>query len=49
MIAVGLGLLGIGIAWFFYGARARPVPRLASVQETLEHKFWFDELYDKVF
>ncbi len=49
VIAVGLGLLGIGIAWFFYGARARPVPRLASVQETLEHKFWFDELYDKVF
>ena len=26
-IAVGLGLLGIGVAWYFYGARARPVPR----------------------
>jgi NADH-quinone oxidoreductase subunit L len=49
VIAVGLGLLGIGIAWFFYGARARPVPRFAAVQETLEHKFWFDELYDRVF
>ena len=22
---------------------------MASIQETLEHKFWFDELYDKVF
>ena len=26
-----------------------PVPRWSVVQETLEHKFWFDELYDKVF
>jgi NADH-quinone oxidoreductase subunit L len=48
-IAVGLGLIGIGTAWIFYGARARPVPRWAAVQETLEHKFWFDELYDRVF
>ena len=47
--AVGLGLLGIGIAWMLYGARAWPVPRLAAVQTTLEHKLWFDELYDLVF
>jgi NADH:ubiquinone oxidoreductase subunit 5 (subunit L)/multisubunit Na+/H+ antiporter MnhA subunit len=25
------------------------VPRQAFVQRTLEHKFWFDELYDAVF
>jgi NADH-quinone oxidoreductase subunit L len=25
------------------------VPRSAGVQETLEHKFWFDELYDLIF
>jgi NADH-quinone oxidoreductase subunit L len=42
-------LVGIGIAWVFYGARTRPVPRWAAIQTTLEHKFWFDELYDVVF
>ncbi|HZC29273.1 MAG TPA: hypothetical protein VE269_06000, partial [Gaiellaceae bacterium] len=47
--AVGLGLGGIGVAWIFYGARRRPVPRLAFWQRTLEHKFWFDELYDVAF
>jgi NADH-quinone oxidoreductase subunit L len=48
-IAVGLGLVGIGVAWMLYGARAWPVPRWAAVQRTLEHKLWFDELYDAVF
>jgi NADH-quinone oxidoreductase subunit L len=49
VLAVGLGLVGIATAWTFYGARRRPVPRLARVQETLEHKLYFDELYDLVF
>jgi len=48
-LAVGLGLVGMGIAWLLYGARRRPVPRNAAVQDTLEHKFWFDELYDLIF
>ena len=48
-LAVGLGLIGIGIAWTLYGARRRPVPRWSAVQKTLEHKLWFDELYDTVF
>ncbi|MEO5576377.1 MAG: NADH-quinone oxidoreductase subunit L [Gaiellaceae bacterium] len=48
-LAVGLGLLGMLIAWTLYGARTRPVPRNAALQETLEHKLWFDELYDLVF
>jgi NADH-quinone oxidoreductase subunit L len=47
--AFALGLLGIGVAWFFYGARPRAVPRFAFWQRTLEHKFWFDELYDLAF
>jgi NADH-quinone oxidoreductase subunit L len=47
--AVALGVAGIGVAWVFYGARRRPVPRLAFWQRTLEHKFWFDELYDLAF
>ncbi len=48
-LAVGLGLVGMFVAWTLYGARTRPVPRNAAVQETLEHKFWFDELYDLIF
>jgi NADH-quinone oxidoreductase subunit L len=47
--AVALGLAGIGVAWVFYGARRREVPRFAFWQRTLEHKFWFDELYDAAF
>jgi NADH-quinone oxidoreductase subunit L len=48
-LAVGLGLVGIYAAWVFYGARKRPVPRVEGFQEILEHKFYFDELYDLIF
>ena len=48
-LAVGLGALGIFVAWTLYGARSRPVPHNAAVQDALEHKFWFDELYDLIF
>jgi NADH-quinone oxidoreductase subunit L len=48
-IAVTLGALGIWVAWYFYAARRRPVPRWAVAQEALERKLWFDELYDLVF
>ena len=48
-LAVGLGLLGMYVAWTLYGARSRPVPRNAGVQDALEHKLWFDELYDLIF
>jgi NADH-quinone oxidoreductase subunit L len=48
-LAVGLGLAGMALAWTFYGARSRAVPRSPFAQETLEHKFWFDELYDLIF
>jgi NADH-quinone oxidoreductase subunit L len=49
VFAVLLGLAGIGAAWVLYGARTSPVPRFARLQRTLEHKFYFDELYDVVF
>ena len=42
-------LVGIYVAWVFYGARKRPVPHNEAVQDVLEHKFWFDELYDLIF
>jgi len=50
VLAVALGLAGIGVAWLLYAApRRRPVPRVAFWQRTLEHKFYFDELYDALF
>jgi NADH-quinone oxidoreductase subunit L len=48
-IAVALGALGIWVAWVFYGARSRAVPRLPALQLALERKLGFDELYDLVF
>ena len=48
-MAVTLGLVGVGIAWWLYGARRAEVPRNASAQNVLEHKLYFDELYDLVF
>jgi NADH-quinone oxidoreductase subunit L len=47
--AVGLGALGIWVAWTIYGARRREAPRQPFLQRTLEHKLWFDELYDALF
>jgi NADH-quinone oxidoreductase subunit L len=49
VLAVALGLAGIGVAWTLYGARRRPVPRSAFWQRLLEHKLYFDEAYDAVF
>jgi NADH-quinone oxidoreductase subunit L len=49
-LALLLGLGGMYVAWIFYGARQRrTVPRFAFPQRVLEHKFYFDELYDAVF
>jgi NADH-quinone oxidoreductase subunit L len=48
-LAVALGAVGIGVAWMLYGSREWEVPRLPALQRTLEHKLWFDELYDVVF
>jgi NADH-quinone oxidoreductase subunit L len=50
ILAVVLGLGGIGVAWLLYGApRRRAVLRSAFWQRTLEHKFYFDEAYDALF
>jgi NADH-quinone oxidoreductase subunit L len=49
VLSVGLGALGIGIAWWIYSARRVAVPKFAFGQRVLEHKFYFDELYDAVF
>ena len=48
-LAVLLGLLGIYVAWALYAAKTFAVPQFAFAQRVLEHKFYFDELYDAVF
>jgi NADH-quinone oxidoreductase subunit L len=48
-LAVGLGALGIGLAWWIYSARRAKVPRFELGQRVLERKFYADELYDAVF
>jgi NADH-quinone oxidoreductase subunit L len=49
IIAVTLGLAGIGVAWVLYGSRTSEVPRMAWAQTLLERKFYFDEAYDLAF
>jgi NADH-quinone oxidoreductase subunit L len=49
VVSVGLGLFGIGVAWWIYSAHRAEVPRFAFGQRLLEQKFYFDELYDAVF
>ena len=49
VLAVGLGALGIAIAWWIYSARRAEVPRFELGQRVLEHKLYFDEAYDAVF
>jgi NADH-quinone oxidoreductase subunit L len=49
VVAVALGLAGIGVAWWIYGARKAAVPRVPALQTLFERKFYVDELYDAVF
>jgi NADH-quinone oxidoreductase subunit L len=47
-LAVTLGLTGSLLAWRAFKA-GRELVADGPVRTTLEHKFWFDELYDAVF
>jgi NADH-quinone oxidoreductase subunit L len=49
LLAFMLGLAGIGVAALIYAKKWLAVPRWAFGQRVLEHKFYFDELYDLVF
>ncbi len=49
LLAVSLGLLGILAAWLVYVAERIPIPAWPRVRRTLEEKFWFDWLYDRIF
>jgi NADH-quinone oxidoreductase subunit L len=51
VLAVLLGLAGIGVAYVLYGRgeASLAVPRVPAVQRALEHKLYFDEAYDALF
>ncbi|HTZ04403.1 MAG TPA: NADH-quinone oxidoreductase subunit L [Gaiellaceae bacterium] len=49
LIAPALGIAGIVVAWLIWGKERIAVPKLPAVQRVLEHKFYFDELYDEIF
>jgi NADH-quinone oxidoreductase subunit L len=46
IVAVSLGLAGVTVAWLVYGAKRYAAP---SSWRVLQHKLYFDELYDAVF
>src|SRR5207253_3028440 len=46
LLAVLLGIAGIGFAWWLYGARRAAPPRALPL---FQNKFYFDELYDALF
>jgi NADH-quinone oxidoreductase subunit L len=49
VLAVGVGIAGVIVAWAVYSAGTVSVPQAPAVRGLLEHKFYFDELYDWVF
>jgi NADH-quinone oxidoreductase subunit L len=49
LLAVTLGVAGIAVAWATFSARELRVPEWRAARTVLEHKFYFDELYDWLF
>jgi NADH-quinone oxidoreductase subunit L len=49
VLAVALGIAGIAVAWAAFSARTFRVPEWRPARTVLEHKFYFDELYDVIF
>jgi NADH-quinone oxidoreductase subunit L len=49
VLAVGLGLAGMAVAWAVYSEGRLTVPQLPALQRALEHKLYFDEAYDVLF
>jgi NADH-quinone oxidoreductase subunit L len=48
-IVVIAGLAGIALAWAIYSEKSVTITAFPFWRRTLEHKFYFDELYDVVF
>jgi NADH-quinone oxidoreductase subunit L len=47
--AVLAGVAGIAIAWAIYAEKRLAIPKMPAVQRLLENKFYFDEVYDRLF
>jgi NADH-quinone oxidoreductase subunit L len=48
-ITVAIGLAGTWVAWAIYRTGRLSVPSWPAAQRALEHKLYFDELYDALF
>jgi NADH-quinone oxidoreductase subunit L len=48
-VTVLVGLAGIAVAWAVYGTSRIQVPAAPQLRRALEHKLYFDELYDALF
>jgi NADH-quinone oxidoreductase subunit L len=48
-VAVLVGLAGIALAWAIYSERRIAIPAVPVWRRTLENKFYFDWLYDRIF
>jgi len=49
VLPVIAGLVGIAVAWAIYSEQTIKIPAAPFWRRLLEHKFYFDELYDAVF
>jgi NADH-quinone oxidoreductase subunit L len=49
VVVVAAGLAGIAVAWAVYAGGRIPLPEAPALRRALEHKLWFDELYDALF
>jgi NADH-quinone oxidoreductase subunit L len=49
IISMAIALGGIWLAWLIYAKRRVAVPDVPEARRLLEHKFYFDELYDRLF
>ena len=49
ILAVALGLAGALVAWAVYGTGRLKVPAFPFARRALEHKLYFDELYERLF
>jgi NADH-quinone oxidoreductase subunit L len=48
-VTVLVGLAGVALAWAIYSERKVAIPAAPFWRRPLEHKFYFDEAYDKIF
>ncbi len=49
LVSLTIALGGIWLAWLIWSKRSVVLPELPEARRVLEHKFYFDELYDRLF